>query len=44
MVAILTLNGPRYRFGRARIPEALQQMQDIADRLIDAFWRDAAAD
>jgi DNA-binding IclR family transcriptional regulator len=44
MVAILTLNGPRYRFGRARIPEALQQMQDIADRLIDAFWQDAAAD
>jgi DNA-binding IclR family transcriptional regulator len=44
MVAILTLNGPRYRFGRARIPEALQHMQDIVDRLADAFWQDSAAD
>jgi DNA-binding IclR family transcriptional regulator len=44
MVAILTLNGPRYRFGRARIPEALQHMQDIVDRLVDAFWQDSAAD
>ena len=42
LVAILTLNGPRYRFGRDRIPEALQQMQQIVDRLIDVFWRDAA--
>jgi len=39
MVAILTLNGPRYRFSRDRIPEALQQMQLIVDRLIDAWWR-----
>jgi DNA-binding IclR family transcriptional regulator len=44
MVAILTLNGPRYRFGRARIPEALQQMQDVVDRLVDAFWTDPAGD
>jgi DNA-binding IclR family transcriptional regulator len=44
MVAILTLNGPRYRFGRARIPEALQQMQDIVDRLVDVFWQDSAGD
>jgi DNA-binding IclR family transcriptional regulator len=44
MVAVLTLNGPRYRFGRARIPEALQQMQDIVDRLVDVFWQDPAAD
>ena len=42
LVAILTLNSPRYRFGRARIPEALQQMQDIVDRLIDLFWQEAA--
>ena len=41
MVAILTLNGPRYRFGRDRIPEALQCMQEIADRLIEVFWHDA---
>ncbi|MGQ4614467.1 IclR family transcriptional regulator domain-containing protein [Nocardia sp. R7R-8] len=44
MVAILTLNGPRYRFGRDRIPEALYQMQLIVDRLIDVFWRDSPAD
>ena len=44
LVAVLTLNGPRYRFGRARIPEALQQMQDIVDRLVDTFWLDSVAD
>lgn len=44
MVAILTLNGPRYRFGRDRIPEALQGMQDIVDRLVDVFWHDADDD
>jgi DNA-binding IclR family transcriptional regulator len=44
MVAVMSLNGPRYRFGRARIPEALQQMQDIVDRLVDAFWLDSVAD
>lgn len=43
LVAILTLNGPRYRFGRNRIPEGLQQMQQIIDRLAaDVFWRDSA--
>ena len=35
MVAILTLHGPRYRFGPARVPEALRRMQCIADRLVD---------
>jgi DNA-binding IclR family transcriptional regulator len=44
LVAILTLNGPRYRFGRARIPEALQQMQEIVNRLVDEFWQDPAGD
>lgn len=41
LVAILTLNGPRSRFGRARIPEALQQMEHIVDRLTELFWRDS---
>jgi DNA-binding IclR family transcriptional regulator len=41
MVAILTLNGPSYRFGRNRIPEALQSMQEIVNRLIEVFWHDA---
>ncbi|MEV5845456.1 IclR family transcriptional regulator [Streptomyces sp. NPDC051985] len=44
LVAILTLNGPRYRFSRDRIPDALQQMQTIADRLADVLWQDSAAD
>jgi DNA-binding IclR family transcriptional regulator len=39
LVAILTLNGPRSRFGRSQIPEALQQMQITADRLTELFWR-----
>jgi DNA-binding IclR family transcriptional regulator len=43
LVAILTLNGPRYRFGRAQIPEALQQMQAIIDRLAEVFWQDSAS-
>lgn len=43
LVAILTLNGPRSRFGRARIPEALQQMQNIVDRLVELFWRDSVS-
>jgi DNA-binding IclR family transcriptional regulator len=41
MVAILSLTGPRYRFGPNRIPEALQSMQEIVDRLIEVFWHDA---
>jgi DNA-binding IclR family transcriptional regulator len=44
MVAILTLNGPRYRFGRARIPEALHQMQNVVDRLVDVFWQDSTSE
>ncbi|RNG38347.1 IclR family transcriptional regulator [Streptomyces botrytidirepellens] len=43
LVAILTVNGPRYRFGRAQIPEALQQMQTIVDRLVDVFWQDSTS-
>jgi DNA-binding IclR family transcriptional regulator len=43
LVAILTLNGPRSRFGRARIPEALQHMENIVDRLIELFWRDSVS-
>lgn len=41
MVAILTINAPRYRFGRDRIPEALQYMQQIVDRLVEALWQDS---
>ncbi|GAA2804926.1 IclR family transcriptional regulator [Saccharopolyspora taberi] len=43
LVAILTLNGPRSRFGRAQIPEALQQMQRTADQLTELFWRDSTS-
>lgn len=41
LVAILSLTGPRSRFGRAHIPEALQQMQSTVDRLAELFWRDS---
>lgn len=40
LVAILTLNGPRYRFGRSRMPEALNKMQEIVGRLADLFWQE----
>ena len=42
LVAILTLTAPRFRLGRARIPQALQPMQITVDRLVEAFWQDAA--
>lgn len=42
MVAILTVNAPRYRFGRDRIPETLQYMQQTVDKLVDALWQDSA--
>jgi len=38
MVAVLSLNGPRYRFSRDRIPAALEQMQGVIDRLAEVFW------
>ncbi|MDF3305352.1 IclR family transcriptional regulator [Rhodococcus sp. T2V] len=41
LVAIVSLNGPRYRFGPDRIPEGLQQMQRLVEHLADAFWRDS---
>ena len=44
LVAVLSLNGPRYRFGRDRIPEALQEMQLTVDHLTDMIWQDAALD
>lgn len=43
LVAVLTLSGPRSRFGRARIPQALQQMQHTVDRLVELFWRDSTS-
>ena len=42
LVAVLSLNAPRYRFGRDRIPEGLQQMQVTVDRLTDEIWQDAS--
>jgi DNA-binding IclR family transcriptional regulator len=44
LAAILTLNGPRYRFGRALIPEALQRMQRTVDELSATFWQDPTDD
>jgi len=44
LVAILTVNGPRSRFTRARIPEALQEMQKTIERMTDLFWRKSPSD
>ncbi|MFC9556667.1 IclR family transcriptional regulator [Rhodococcus sp. NPDC056960] len=44
MVGVLSLNGPRYRFGRDRIPEGLHQMQLTIDRLVDELWQDSVGD
>ncbi|MEV5845443.1 IclR family transcriptional regulator [Streptomyces sp. NPDC051985] len=44
LVAVLALNGPRYRFGRVRIPEALQDMQATIDRIVDVAWQDSPGD
>lgn len=40
MVAILTLNGSRHGFSRDRIPEALNSMREMVDRLTDVFWHE----
>ena len=44
LVAVLTVNGPRYRFGRNLIPAALQAMQHTVDQLVDIFWQEPADD
>ena len=44
MVAVISVNGPRYRFTRDRIPGALEQMQHVIDRLADVFWQDSSLD
>ncbi|MDT0300875.1 IclR family transcriptional regulator [Streptomonospora wellingtoniae] len=41
LAAILTVDGPRYRFGRDRIPDALQHMQAKATRISDFLWGEA---
>lgn len=38
LVALLTVDAPRYRFGRDRIPEALQRMQETIERLLTLMW------
>ncbi|GAA4692247.1 IclR family transcriptional regulator [Pseudonocardia yuanmonensis] len=38
LIAILTLNGPRTRFTRSRIPSGLQEMQKTIDRLTELLW------
>ncbi|MDQ8702365.1 IclR family transcriptional regulator [Streptomyces sp. LHD-70] len=42
LIAILTLNGPRYRLSRDRIPGALQQMQETVERLRSSLWDEQA--
>lgn len=38
LVAILTVDGPRYRLGRDRIPSALHSMQATAARIGELLW------
>lgn len=39
LAAVLTVDGPRYRFGRDRIPGALQSMRSTAERVADLLWQ-----
>ncbi|WP_017613113.1 IclR family transcriptional regulator [Nocardiopsis salina] len=41
LAAVLTVNGPRYRFGRDRIPDALQGMQETVNAIVDVLWEDS---
>ncbi|MDI3419180.1 IclR family transcriptional regulator [Streptomyces luteolus] len=38
LVAILTVDAPRYRFGRDRIPATLQHMQQASEELKQLMW------
>ncbi|MGW7518450.1 IclR family transcriptional regulator [Streptomyces sp. NPDC054796] len=38
LVAILTVDAPRYRFGRDRIPGTLQQMHATTEKLVRLMW------
>jgi DNA-binding IclR family transcriptional regulator len=44
LVAILTLNSPRYRLGRELIPAVLQRMQRTVEQLAGAFWQESTND
>ncbi|MBR8640477.1 IclR family transcriptional regulator [Streptomyces tuirus] len=47
LVAVVTVDAPRYRFGRNRFPEALQQMQGAVVQLVELMWpgeREAVAE
>ncbi|MGW7351592.1 IclR family transcriptional regulator [Streptomyces sp. NPDC054784] len=38
LVAVVTVDGPRYRFGRDRIPATLQRMRDAMEQLERLLW------
>lgn len=40
LVAVLNLNAPRYRFGRDRIPQAVNRLQAAAARIAGVLWSD----
>jgi DNA-binding IclR family transcriptional regulator len=44
LVAVLTVDGPRYRFGRSRIPSALHSMQTTAERIAELLWHAEESD
>ncbi|TDD89195.1 IclR family transcriptional regulator [Saccharopolyspora karakumensis] len=43
LAAVLTVDGPRYRFGRDRIPGALQSMEKTAGRITELLWSEPDA-
>jgi hypothetical protein len=44
LAAVLSVDGPRHRFGRSRIPEALQLMRDSVERIQDLLWQERGPD
>ncbi|MFR9731766.1 IclR family transcriptional regulator [Saccharopolyspora sp. MS10] len=44
LTAVLTVDGPRYRFGRDRIPSALQSMKLTAELVADMLWQSDSGD
>lgn len=43
LVAVLTISGPRYRFGLAQVQEALEHMDETRKLLVATCWPDSVA-
>ncbi|MBC3190387.1 IclR family transcriptional regulator [Pseudonocardia sp. C8] len=42
LAAVVTINAPRYRFGRDRVPEAVGRMRRTVQELAGVLWPDSA--